>query len=512
MIDSWGFWVFFALLILGLFSFAYLVVRYYSNPHEQRGSVTLSVVLTLATSLLCVLVIPVDVGVLSATVDPATGKRVVDADVVAQRVTDVETLYTVLFMCLVFFAFIVLPFFFFYAEENDDDTTSKKVCGALKYTILFIVVLLVLFIVGVFATRQPGEEWTKVIFNTGVFASALIFVVSCLAGFGFLLWIFYTSHGMTSLPVEFIKPKRTFKTMTLDMSTQIAVVRERIRGIQSRYALTRIPWDPKDKDDLENYKRDERRLSAQITLSQDVDSNSFFNKCLWCFYPLRWALGLLFILLTLMLLFSNVVTSVDKGMHSNFNDGYVLVNGPQLKFNPLDRLLVASAAFFPLDLILLSGVVLFLFFCTLSGILRLGISLLFINLWKIRARGTSSHGIIMLAIYMTLVILALNASMLTFAPQYASFGSQTFLDTDGTVRPCVLDITAKPAANGVCTPSRLAIFFNQATIGHSFFAVILFYGNWLFVFFCLVWFLYSVLARESRYSSLHDEEEDVTAI
>eukprot|EP00696_Hemimastix_kukwesjijk_P011687 gnl/Hemi2/24648_TR8291_c0_g2_i1.p1 gnl/Hemi2/24648_TR8291_c0_g2~~gnl/Hemi2/24648_TR8291_c0_g2_i1.p1 ORF type:complete len:519 (+),score=190.69 gnl/Hemi2/24648_TR8291_c0_g2_i1:115-1671(+) len=513
--DQWVIWLVFSLLILGILAFAFFVIRYYNDPHERQNVVTVVIVLTLANALLCVLVVPCDISTISSTMDSSKGLRIMSQSEIDASVDNIKVLYYVLFVSLVLLTFFVLPFCYFYYEEDDDLPVSKRSLQALKFTSIFIAIIIVMFVIGLIVTPRGanGSWWGHVTDNSTV-VSALIFTVSILTAFGLLGWISYTAYGMSALPVEFLKPKKSLEALSVDLSSSISICREKTRAIESKYSLSERKMSHKDKQELEKLKKQERMLSSQTARLQQ-SSGGMLQRLVVMMAPLRILFGTVFFLLTLLLLASMVITSIDKIVNSSMNDGYVLRLGPQL-FNPFDQMMIALSSAFPIDLIALASVVIFIFFSSLTGIFRLGIRILWIALWRIRPRGTSPQALILLAILMTHIILALCSALLTFMPQYATFGSQTFQDltNHNAVTPCMLEtfvvVGNLSVANGAgnCTSSRLSAVYNAATLGHSFFALVLFYGNWLFIAAFVFWLLYSMLKRDSHYSALNDATEE----
>ncbi len=93
------------------------------------------------------------------------------------------------------------------------------------------------------------------------------------------------------------------------------------------------------------------------------------------------------------------------------------------------------------------------------------------------------------------VALALNMEILTFTPQYATFGSQFYMKPDNSSGEVVLvrtDCTIDVAGIGenVCVMSQVARFIQLINIQLPFFGVILFFANLVFLaayFFTLVY-------------------------
>ncbi|KAF7648373.1 hypothetical protein LDENG_00157980 [Lucifuga dentata] len=115
-------------------------------------------------------------------------------------------LYTIILFCV----FLWIPFVYFYYEERDDDNvnTCSQVKNALKYTIGFVIVCVVLLLIGAFVPLeappdQNSTQWEKVQYLFEELGSshglpALSFSISSLTLIGMLAVITYTvSWGLS---------------------------------------------------------------------------------------------------------------------------------------------------------------------------------------------------------------------------------------------------------------------------------------------------------------------------
>jgi LMBR1 domain-containing protein 1 len=112
------------------------------------------------------------------------------------------------------------------------------------------------------------------------------------------------------------------------------------------------------------------------------------------------------------------------------------------------------------------------------------------------------------------------------APQYATFGPQTFCDLaprhpgeqpdcsehHSAIRPCS-ELSDNPVAKEVCTPSVLSTFINRITINFPFFGVILFWAQFGFLGVYLIVFLTTLfrtpqLDQDQIDRDLEEDEEE----
>jgi LMBR1 domain-containing protein 1 len=164
-------------------------------------------------------------------------------------------------------------------------------------------------------------------------------------------------------------------------------------------------------------------------------------------------------------------------------------------FNPVNWALVQSAKVFPIDYAIFTVLVLLLFSSSVVGIAAVGIRFLWIRIFQIRKGHTSPQALLLATSMLMLIILALNYSVsMLVAPQYATFGPQTFCDRAPTspldqpdcsnsrdlIKPCS-ELADNPAAQQVCTPSVVSTFLNRLTLNYPFFGVVFFWAQFFFL-------------------------------
>ena len=97
-----------------LWVYLFLLFSTYIDRHENNALTSFISTLAVSITLLCVMLIPVDIYIVSsgldhngAQTDPALTKRSADA---------LQSVYYALYILLLVFAFILLPFTYFYFE------------------------------------------------------------------------------------------------------------------------------------------------------------------------------------------------------------------------------------------------------------------------------------------------------------------------------------------------------------------------------------------------------------
>ena len=152
-------WVVYGVVVALLVAVASIFVILYQSPRERSASISIVCIVTLTALLATVLLLPVDVALVSSTTSSKHGRR---KDGINQQNVDnivyvLEIVYYTLYSLDAVLCLLVIPFTYFLYEEYDEvateegtQTIGKRLWGAFKYTIGFIVLVLILFLVGFF--------------------------------------------------------------------------------------------------------------------------------------------------------------------------------------------------------------------------------------------------------------------------------------------------------------------------------------------------------------------------
>lgn len=484
-------WAAFAIVVLVVFVFCFFIVRYYTDRHESEVLPTIVTVAALTLSLLALLLIPIDILSVSNKLDSGGS---------------IKTLYYILYSCILGFAFVIIPFSYFYYEEFDEDiTVRQRIFGGLKYTIFLVVIVVILLVIGIFVFKFNADKipqdanihgWVDYISketNRGL--GAISFAIACLAIIGYFIWMTYTAYGLSAFPIGLLKGKRHLAEEASDIQSDLESTREQKRAISSRY-MTGKRMSSRDEKQLDLLKRQEKILAGR---SARIETNQKgFAKILHVCKPFVFVFGIILSLVTLLIMVSIVLTLVDKVVNSCGTKCGFFAKYRKIP-NPIDLVLFNLAPYFPLDYIILGSLIAYIFFCTLSGIVRIGVRFLWVHLYNIRPRQTPPQGLLLTSVILMLALLVLNIEIMTLAPSYASFGTQTYF-LNGTETPC--SITA-PIEN--CTMSQIGVFVSQIELGTSFFGNLFFYAMWAFV---LAFLIGAVIACVRRKASNIEDQED----
>ncbi|KAH7123813.1 putative lysosomal cobalamin transporter [Dendryphion nanum] len=545
-------WVAYAVAVAILLVIASVFVYIYQTPRERAASVTIVSIFTTTALLATVLLLPVDVALVSSTSLSSQGRKKdwATPNHVDSILFTLKVVYYTLFSLDALLCLVVVPFTYFWVEEYDDDaaeqgeqTFGQRFWGAFKYTIAFLLFVVIIFLIGFFvpvAKQARGDknldlDYFKRLLEENHGERALSFALGLLITIGTLLYALYTGAGLALLPVSLIKsaPSISAPTLAANTASQLEQNRERQRQLEGRNEGREGGLDTRDRRELEALIREERTLIRRERLAAESsgEDRHFLVKA-WIkteaiFRPLKLIGGLLLLVLALLVFTSMLITAIDKAKNSicKSHCGYIL--GHINIFQPINWVFVRSSKVFPIDYVLFLLLVLFFFAASIVGIATIGIRFLWVTIFKIRKGHTSPQALLIATVLLTLIVLATNYSIaMVAAPQYATFGPQTFCDRTprhpgehpncsehhSAIKPCT-ELADNPVAKDVCTPSVFSTFINRVTINFPFFGVVLFWAQFAFLGVYIVVFL-TTLFRTPKLDQgeidrdLEEEEEE----
>jgi len=285
------------------------------------------------------------------------------------------------------------------------------------------------------------------------------------------------AYGLSAFPIGVIKGRKHAAEDASSLNSDLEQTRSKMNSIRSKYLSGSKKMGKKDEETMGLLQRKERALNRQ---TDRLTTSTKGWRYVWAIIrPFMFLFGFLFFAVSLLIVASMALTNTDKAINSHHwcgaSCGFIL-SYPQI-LNPLDSLLTILAKYFPLDYVIISLLVLYMFFATLSGIVNIGIRFLWVNLFTVRRSATPPQGILLTTVILMLSVVTLNTEIMTLAPRYSQFGSQVYFNgtTNSTIQ-CSLE-----APPGVCTLTQIATFVNTISLRMSFFGVIFFYATWVFI-------------------------------
>lgn len=164
-------WVVYAVVVALIALITSLFIYTYQSSRERSAFVTIVCIFTLTALSATILLLPVDVALVSSTTSSRLGQRKEWAN--QQRVDEILLTLTIVYYTLfsldALLCLLVVPFTYFWYEEYDEvatedgtQTFAKRFWGAFKYTIAFMLLIVILFVVGFFvpvATNKHGGHY-----------------------------------------------------------------------------------------------------------------------------------------------------------------------------------------------------------------------------------------------------------------------------------------------------------------------------------------------------------------
>ncbi|KAF7559017.1 hypothetical protein G7046_g5144 [Stylonectria norvegica] len=472
-------WVTYAVAV-GLCLVAAIITTFtWQTPRERSAIVSVVAIVSLTSLLATVLLLPVDIALVSATSSSALGAKKDWAT--PERIDDILYTLKVVYYSLYSFdallCLIVIPFAYFWHEEYDEieveeegRTLGSRFIAAAKYTLFFVALVVVLFLLGFFvpaAGDTKKDHWDLDYFKKLIAQNhgekALTFALGLLMTIGTLLYVIYTASGLALLPISFIKsaPSISAPQLSANTASQLEQNRERQRQLEMRNAGREEGISRKDRRELDALVREEQTLVRRERLAAEAQGEGrsqvyqAWLKVCALFRPVKMLGGILLLVLSVLVWVSMLITGIDKAKNSVCKQR-----------------------------------------CgSITGVATVGIRFLWVRIFQIRRGRTAPQALLIATVLLGLIILAINYSLaMMVAPQYAIYGTQTFCtnkpDYPGEqpncsrhsdmIQSCSEALRYKHAKD-VCTPSVMSTFINRITITWPFFGLVEFWAQFAFL-------------------------------
>ncbi|RYO89770.1 hypothetical protein DL762_003047 [Monosporascus cannonballus] len=519
----------------------------WQTPRDRSPFVSIVAIVSLTALLATVLLLPVDIALVSSTTSTTLGHKKDWAT--PARVDNIlfalKAVYYSLYSLDALLCLVVIPFSYFWYEEYDeveeqegDQTVGSRLWGAFKYTIAFIFLVVILFLVGFFvpaAGSHGGKHldldfFKRLLEDENHGEKALTFGLGLLITLGTLLYIVYTGSGLALFPVSCIKsaPSISAPQLSENTASQLEQIRERQRQLEMRNSGRPEGMPAKDRRELEALAREERTLVRRERLAAEAQGESksgivwAWSKLCAVFRPLKLIGGFLLVVLAVLIWVSILLTGIDKAANSICKQhcGYIL--GHINVFQPMNWIFVQAAKAFPIDYILMALLILLFFSSSISGLATIGIRFLWLRVFQIRKGKTPPQALLMATVMLALITLAINYAIAQLvAPQYATYGTQTFCDLPPrhadeqpdcanrleAVKPCSEWVNSHHSTQ-VCTPTVMSTFLNRININWPVFGAIDFWAQFAFLGVFLIVFLTSLFRTPKLNLSELDEQAE----
>ncbi len=280
-------WVAYGVAIALVALIAAIFTYTYQTPRERSAVVSTVTIITLTSLLATVLLLPVDIALVSSTSSTKLGtkKDWATPDRVESILLSLKIVYYTLYSFDAILCLIICPFTYFWYEEYDEvdaddgvQTFGKRFWAAFKYTIAFILLIIVIFLVGFFIPvidRKDAHmdlDYFRKLLTENRGERALTFALGLLMSLGTLLYILYTAAGFALMPISFIKSAPSISAPQLSESTASALERnrERQRQLEGRNAGRPDGLTAKDQRELQALVREERTLVRRERIAAEA--------------------------------------------------------------------------------------------------------------------------------------------------------------------------------------------------------------------------------------------------
>ncbi|CAI5722902.1 unnamed protein product [Hyaloperonospora brassicae] len=448
-------------------------------------------VLALYASLLCLFTAPVDVYLLDNALPH-----------VPSNARALRVLYRVYLALLALYSFGGAPLAYNYAKQTEIAhltlrfSARERLFAAAKRTVCFLLglSLLLLVVMVVLLCGKPASsdiEWLRPLLRfSSDLETFLRLLVGTLALTGMYLWLCVCSRGLASVPLVGLlmedhsidENMTTFEALLRENALESRATAQTRDTIVQRYAVKQ-QMSGADQERLSQLKTRAQLLEERRDVLRENLQRFALTGKLTCW---KIPIGVVLMLLSLLIVTSMLSTSVDKMAHSSFARGFLL-NAPKFP-NPMDLLLVIASRVFPLDYVVFAVLFVYLFAVSLVVLKRHGLQFLCFRLGRLQPRLTSAATMTILSLVLMQLAMVGLFALLTLAPQYATFGHQTFVDASGRVVPCSLEEAANAAAAAAksggqpdhCRMTQLARFYNALAVELPMFGTAFFVGQLLF--------------------------------
>jgi LMBR1 domain-containing protein 1 len=160
-------WAVYVFVVAMLLAVASVFVHIYQTPRDRYPSVTFTCVIAITSLLATVLILPVDVALVSSTTSSKLGRRKdwATQDEVDKITSSLTVVYYFLYSLDAVLCLLGIPFAYFWydgydelATETGQQTVGQRLWGALKYTMSFVTIAIILFVVGFFVPVSRNKN------------------------------------------------------------------------------------------------------------------------------------------------------------------------------------------------------------------------------------------------------------------------------------------------------------------------------------------------------------------
>jgi LMBR1 domain-containing protein 1 len=258
-------------------------------------------------------------------------------------------------------------------------------------------------------------------------------------------------------------------------------------------------------------------------------SKSWAVRCEPFIYPFKLICGILLGLAILFVMVSLIISLIDRIIYSDCSIGCGFAIKKPVLPNPLDLLLTWSSSVFPVDYIVFLSFISLIVAGTLTGLANIGIKFFWIHLYQLKWRNTVPQGLLTSCIFMMMIVTVFSFTMVFFAPQYTSFGSQHFQNEQGEWQLCDFDhlynatkaatldygmlntTDPNPRTKGCFSTELVALVNSNFLRGRGYgqvFAVAFYFSNWVFILSFVISTIIALIRKPASFVKMEEDSDD----
>ncbi|KAI4836404.1 LMBR1 domain-containing protein [Plasmodium brasilianum] len=335
----------FAIIILLISVSCGTFYKYFVKSDESTLLTAVAFILSLSTSFILVLFIPIDIYLVS------NGNLEISNLEINQKL--ISKFYHFMFWVLIFEAYVVVPFSYFYLKNKSKNKSKNEGINECKnesrnkhsYKNEFDDNIMPCEnAIESLKKTEKGKEMEYIsdlldMNHTG--QSAILFLMGCIVLVGVSFWATYTSYGIACLPLSFLQQKN-IEYDRIELENRFTNLKEKEMMIKYKYN-TYNEIRGNDKYEMEKIEKMKRVLSKYNYKLQEIEksSESWVSYVTGIGLTFRVITGLIFLTFSFIIYISLLASITDKYFNSicAYKCGFVLEQINTI-FNLLDTLLI----------------------------------------------------------------------------------------------------------------------------------------------------------------------------
>ncbi len=434
--------VLFTFVVLFLLYASFRAARHFLDPRFTAITPVIICSITLTLVLTSICLIPIDVYVSQS---PLRSKSLSES---------VLGMYYFIFALLLLSLFVVIPLAYFYYGAPERMPDNLKFKYALRQSAASSFLLGLLIVVGMLIEIVRFQGVTDphgilLMFESRQFlGSSLEVCIGMIYLSGMLGIMFYCGFGLAAMPiVSFIKrmdnnlpPDDPHFMGRQEIYEERSLNNANKQALWRKYRLTGKRMNRAQRESYQEMADRDRLLHARALKLAPSHKISAFDKLLTKYGCVKLSIGATLMSISWLIVMSVGLTAIDRyGQCESYmtcTTGYLMKENSM--GNPMDWVLLQLSRVFPFDYIALATVVFYFVVSAVYAMTSVGVRFLVVVMYPLRAKKSYPQALLLATANVIFVSFAISCQLAWVAPQYTSFGLQTYKTAAGTVLPCTL--------------------------------------------------------------------------